>query len=317
MTVADFQSWASRKGGGDEVGYSERAGGIESLLEIADPDERAAAINEYNLRTGVAQAQTEARRQQIETAAFDMIEAGGNINDLPLEYRQSIGREAMNSLRVYNERIASGRRIQTDDVTYVQLADMMARDPEGFMSADPMTWRDKLDDGDFEYFVKQRSDMMAGNRLQSGPSISALRTASSTALQAAGIDGDPAQEAAFESNLLRWANENPALAQSPLELNNRINQMLVPVFINGAAQTDGYVRNSRLPAYQMDYDGDRFSASDDITPAMIRDGNLEIGGTSVSNEMIELYANGFNDRFGRAPTVEEMVDGLIASGLYE
>ena len=294
------------------------SGGIESLLEISDPDERAAAINEYKLRTGVAQAQTEARRQQIETAAFEMIEAGGNINDLPLEYRQSIGREAMNSLRIYNERIASGRPIQTDDVTYVQLADMMARDPEAFMSADPMTWRDRLDDGDFQYFVKQRSDMMAGRRDagSDAPSVSTLRTAAKTALSAAGFSDNDEVQASFESNLLRWSSTFSAdqgRAPTPLEMNDRINQMLVPIVIDPSG-----LRNKQTGRlFQMDYDGSALDPNDDVTPDMLRDGALRINDVSVSNEMIEIFANGFNDRFGRAPTVQELVEGMTATGLYE
>jgi len=309
---------AGSRGGADIEPTAIRPSGIASLLEISDPDERAAAINEYNLRTGVAQAQTEARRQQIETAAFEMIEGGGNINDLPLEYRQSIGREAMNSLRIYNERVASGRPIQTDDATYVQLADMMARDPEAFMSADPMTWRDRLDDGDFEYFVKQRSDMMAGRRDagSDAPSVSTLRTAAKTALSAAGFSDDDEVQASFESNLLRWSStfsQSEGRAPTPLEMNDRINQMLVPIVIDPSGL--GNKQDGRL--FQMDYDGSALDPNDDVTPDMLRDGALRINDVSVSNEMIEIFANGFNDRFGRAPTVQELVEGMTATGLYE
>jgi hypothetical protein len=292
-------------------------GGLESLINITDPDERAAAINEYNLRTGAAQAQTEAVRQSTETAAFEWIEGGGNVNDLPLDVRQNIGREAMNSLRVYNERLSSGRPITTDDTTYVDLADMMARDPERFMSTDPMTWRDKLDDGDFEYFVKQRSDMIAGTRPDPGetgsPPISALRTAASTALEAAGINDDASVRASFERELLQWANQNPALARDPMQLNSRVNQMLVPIVIDPTG-----MRNKQSGAlYTMDYDGAAIDPEDDVTPGMLRDGSLKINGVTVTNDMIELFANGFNDRFQRAPDVRELVEGLTASGLYE
>ena len=293
-------------------------GGIEGLLEIPDPDERSAAISEYNLRVGISQRRAEASRQAAEDAAFQMIEAGGNINDLPLEYRQHIGREAMNSLRIYQERVASGQPVLTDDAFYVQLADMMSQSPEEFMRTDPMTWRDKLDDGDFQYFVKQRADLIAGRREagSDGPSISSLRTASSAALKAAGVDGAPQVVATFERDLLRWSAafaEREGRSPSPLETNTRINEMLVPVVIDPRGlgnKQDGL-------AFQMDYDGKSYDPSDDVTPAMLRDGALSINDISVSNSMMETFAQGFEIRFGRAPTVQELIEGMIASGLYD
>lgn len=293
-------------------------GGIESLLGITDPDERAAAISEYNLRIGIQAKQVEAGRQAAEDAAFQMIEAGGNINDLPLEYRQHIGREAMNSLRIYQERVASGQPVLTDDAFYVQLADMMSQSPEEFMRTDPMTWRDKLDDGDFQYFVKQRADLIAGRREAGadGPSISSLRTASSTALKAAGVDDDPQVVATFERDLLRWSAafaEREGRNPSALETNARINEMLVPVVIDPKGlgnKQDGF-------AFQMDYDGRSYDPNDDVTPAMLRDGALTINDISVSNDMMETFAQGFEIRFGRAPTVQELIEGMIASGLYD
>lgn len=318
MTVADFKAWSSRKGGGDMIGYSPNAGGIESLLAITDPVERAAAISEYNLRIGIYQRQAEASRQAAEDAAFQMIEAGGNINDLPLDYRQHIGREAMNSLRIYQERAASGQPILTDDALYVQLADMMSQSPEEFMRTDPMTWRDKLDDGDFQYFVKQRADLIAGRRKAGadGPTVSSLRTASSAALKAAGVDDKPKVVAAFERDLLRWSAafaEREGRNPSPLEANTRINEMLVPMVIDpkGLGNKQGGF------AFQMDYDGRAYDPNDDVTPEMLRDGALAINDVSVSNDMMETFAQGFEIRFGRAPTVQELIEGMIASGLYD
>jgi len=318
MTVADFKAWSHRKGGGDAIGYSDSPGGIESLVGITDPDERGAAISEYNLLIGIRAKRIEASRQAAEDAAFQMIEAGGNINELPLEYRQVIGREGMNSLRIYQARVASGQPVLTDDAFYVQLTDMMSHSPQDFMQADPMTWRDKLDDGDFQYFVKRRADLIAGRREagSDGPSISSLRTASSTALKSAGIDDDHQVVAAFERDLLRWAAafaEREGRNPNALETNTRINEMLVPVVIDPS----GLWNKQAGFAFQMDYDGNPYNPNDDVTPAMLRDGALTINDISVPNDMMENFAQGFETRFGRAPTVQELIEGMIASGLYD
>lgn len=208
----EWEPWqvemSDSRGGPAPAPLAAQGGGLDSLLEIEDSDERAAAISEYNLRTGLRQKQAEASRAGAEKSAFEMIEAGGNINDLPVEYRQHVGREAMSSLRSYQEKLAKGETVQTDDETYVELSEMMAQSPEEFMRADPMVWRDKLDNSDFEYFVKQRSDMIAGVRKAGaeGPTVSSLRTAASTSLQAAGIEKGSKAAVEFESSLLRWSS---------------------------------------------------------------------------------------------------------------
>ena len=89
--------------------------------------------------------------------------------------------------------------------------------------------------------------------------------------------------------------------------------MLVPIVIDPTG-----MRNKQSGAlYTMDYDGAAIDPEDDVTPGMLRDGSLKINGVTVTNDMIELFANGFNDRFQRAPDVRELVEGLTASGLYE
>lgn len=302
--------------------------GLQDLLSIEDPDERDAAISEYNLIKGIASAQKEAQRQAAADAAFQVIEAGGNINDLALEHRQHIGREEMSALRSYQQKRVAGVSVETDDETYVQLADMMATNPEAFMAANPLAWRDKLSDSDFQFFVKQRADMKSGlrNAATSAPTISTLRTASSTALKAAGIDSKPEVAAAFESDLLRWSTsfttENGA-PPSSLEINDRINQMLVPITINPVGTSPGLSgliwdfgkQDGR--AFEIDYDGSAATPDDDLTPEDVRDGRLSINGTTVSNEMMEIFAQGFQDRLGRAPKVRELIEGLIETGLYE
>jgi len=310
MTVADFRAWSHRKGGGDDIGYSAQAGGIESLLEIADPDERAAAMHEYKLRTSAARAQAEAQRQAAEDAAFKFIINGGNIDKLPLKHRQSIGLEGMKSLRNYSERIAAGPPIVTDNATYVQLSEMMALDPDAFMASDPITWYDKLDEGDRKYFIKQRSDMLAGRRNvgSDAPSVSTLRTAAKNALSAAGLSDNEQVKVEFESNLLRWSSTfttSEGRAPLPVEINDRITQMLVPIVIDPIGF--GNKQDGRL--FQMDYDGSALDPNDDLTPEMLRDGSLWINGVQVSNEMI-------NDRAGSATTVQELVEAIIATGLY-
>lgn len=302
---------------GNESGGSSRApSGIEDLLGIEDADVRDAAIREYNLLAGVKKAQAQAAKDAAAQQAFQVIEGGGNIDDLPTPQRQALGLEAMASLRTYQDKLASGQAVQTNDEVFVALAQQMANDPQGFMNADPLTWRADLDDGDFEYFVKQHSDMIAGRRKAgASTSVSSIRTAAKSALAAAGIDGKPKQVAAFETDILRWASrfeETEGRQPTPMELNDRINMQLVPVVLDPS----GLGNKQSGALYTLDFDGEALDPNDDLRPEDIQGGSLQINGTTVSDEIIRIFAQTYNDRYGRAPTVQEAVEGLIESGVF-
>jgi hypothetical protein len=201
---------------------------------------------------------------------------------------------------------------------------MSVNDPGAFIAQDPMVWRPLLDDTDFEHFVRLRASVAAGETgaadAVKAPTISAVRTASSSALAAAGFGGEGDKErkarADFETQMLRWADtftRSEGREPTPLEINDRVNQMLVPIVIDPR----GLGNKQSGAGFQIDYDGKPFVASDDLTPEDIRDGALAIGGETVSNDIIEMFAQTYQDRFGRAPTVQELVEGLIESGLYD
>lgn len=300
----------------------DRSGGLSAIIAATDgrhPDVQEAAIRRYELRSAVQAKETETRRQAAQDAALQLIEAGGDIEDLPLSHRQEIGLSGLTSLRNLQATKARGMPVITDSVFYVELSDMAANSPEKFMSLDPTTWTDRLDEEDFQYFVKIRSDMMAGGDGSSKkpPTVSALRTAASQALRSAGFDtkDDPEEVAAFETSLLRWSSRvtrETGKAPDPVEINQRINEMLVPVVID----PKGLGNKQTGSAFEMDYDGKAHNPNDDVTPEMLRDGALTINGISVSNQIMEIFANGFFDEFGVAPTVQELVEGLISTGVY-
>lgn len=285
---------------------------------IENKEEREAFLDQANLLLGARRTRIEQERSSVETFAFELIEGGGSIDDLPVDMRRKIGREAMNGLRSYQTKLASGETIKTDDAFYVQLSDLMSQSPDEFMRADPMMWRAKLDDQDFQYFVNKRSGLIEGKREASvdAPSISSLRTASKTALKAAGFDDDPEFQSQFETSLLRWSaayTEENGAAPSPIEVNDRINQMMVPVVIDPS----GFGNKQKGMAFQIDYDGSPLDPNDDLTPEMVRGNAMKINDIPVSNEMLGLFAQSYVDRFGRAPTVREMVEGMIEAGLYD
>lgn len=239
MTVADFSAWAARKGGGSDIGFSEEAKGVETLLDIADPIEREAALNEYNLRASVAEGQRKASLAAAQDAAFQMIEGGGSVDDLALSDRQALGQTAMTSLRNYEKSVRSGTPVETDDVTYYRLRQMQANDPQGFRSLNLLEYRDKLSDSDWQAMVnaqtKPASDVTA-------VAASTLMTTAKRQLEAAGFDSTPEpgskdalRQASLQTRLLQWQDQviaSTGQAPSQTEIDQRIARELLPVVID-------------------------------------------------------------------------------------
>ncbi len=303
---------------------------LETLVDIADPSERAAAIREYKLLSGVRAQQQEAQQTAAADAAFRLIESGGNIDDLPLDFRQNLGREEMTSLRTYQDKVASGEKVETDPELYVSLSKIASEQPDGFVKLNPIAWRDKLDDGDFEKFVdlqrtirgKGREEAAKKSVIVDAPTISSLRTASTASLKAAGLDtkNNPKTIAAFERELVQWAdaftregNKKP----TPVEINTKINQMLTPVVLNPKGVL-GFGKDTRDgPAFALDYDGDPVDPDDDLTLADVRGASIKINGEEVGEELLDRFIGGFSEAMGRNPTAQEVVDGLIESGVFQ
>lgn len=304
-------------------------GGLKELLKIEDPDERDAAIREFKLLDGVAQSEASAARESAANAAFELIESGGNVDDLPIDFRQSLGIEEMSSLRTYQDKLASGEKIETDPEQYVLLSNIASQNPQGFSKLNPIAWRDKLNDGDFKKFVDlQRTIKNEGREaaekktvVADAPTISALRTASSTALKAAGIlpADDPKAAAAFETELVKWADlftSKNETKPSPLDISQKVSQMLTPVSIDPKGFWNKRNRSQDGAAFQMDYEGQPLDPDDDMTLEDIRGASITINGTDVEQDVLGRFVSGFADAMGRNPTAEEVVNGLIESGVY-
>tara|TARA_R110000850_G_scaffold23358_1_gene69066 strand:- start:3141 stop:5297 length:2157 start_codon:yes stop_codon:yes gene_type:complete len=304
-------------------------GGIDSILAIQDPDEQAAAMRSYNMVTGAKEKEKRGLADAAVEDASDLIIRGGSLSSLSIEQIDALGPQGHTSMMAYEAALARGIPIETDDTLYVELFDDVANDPQKMIEANPAVWRDKLSDGDFKYFVKMRADLIAGNKPKASdvPGISAIRTASSTALKAAGLNEDFEAVSAFESGMLRWSSEftqTEGRAPSPTEINDKVNEMLVPVVINpkGLKRSGalGFIWDSGkvdAPQFQVDWEGSGQTADDDLTPEDIRDGRLKIDGTKIENQTIEWFAQAFQDRFKRTPSVSELVEGIIASGAYK
>lgn len=130
-----------------------------AALATPDPIERDARMQ------GLREAQTiEANRQKalhdaMKQQAWSHVEGGGSVDTLPLEMRQSLGREAINGLRTYEAARSESVPIKSDDATVYELNNMAADDPEAFKNVDLLRVRPKLNDSDWNKFQNLQRTM--------------------------------------------------------------------------------------------------------------------------------------------------------------
>lgn len=313
MTVADFQVWSNRKGGGSDIGYSEGASGIDSILSIQDPVEREAAMDEYNLRLSVSEGRQKAALASAQDAAFQMIESGGSLDALPVEVRQALGQDAMTSLRSYQATIARGDTVQTDDATYYELRQMQATNPAGFRNVNMMEYRNRLSDTDWQQMVdaqtKPDSDVTTS-------AASTLMTTASRQLKAAGIDPnaepgkkDAATTAALQSRLLRWQDGFVAeskRAPTQTEIDERIGRELLPVLID----PPGLMNKTEATLLQLEaLDLD----SADLAGSTIRVLDTDVPAAVINEQIIALREAGIEVTAGAL--LDRIVSMFEAAGL--
>lgn len=207
-------------------------GGITSLLDIEDPIERAAAVEEYNLRASVAKGAQKAAHDAAADAAFQVIESGGSLNDLDAEQRISIGQEGMSSLRAYERSVRSGIPVETDLSAYASLRRMAADDPAAFRALDITSYADRLSLTDRKSLIDMQTN--PSNRANE-IAASTLMTTATNQLRAVGIKPNAPEEALVQTQLLRWQDAYIAKngeAPSALDIDRKVGQLLAPVVIN-------------------------------------------------------------------------------------
>jgi len=268
---------------------AQQGGGMEQLLEIENPNERAAAISEYNLRSAHAEGQRKQQLSAAQDAAFQHIDGGGSVDDIPKEQRAALGQEAMTSLRSYGRSVASGVPVETDMGSYYALRRLQANNPETFRSMNLASYSDKLSRADMKSFMDMQQQP-AGS--VTSVAASTLMTTANRHMTAAGIDtngeegsDDAMTVASMQTRLLQWQdgfimenNRKP----TALEIDQQIGRELTPVLIDAPGWTGD---SDRQEALLIDLQAMELSAS------QLAETDLSVGGvqipSAVINEQIE------------------------------
>lgn len=255
---------------------------MEDVLAIEDPVERAAALEEIRLATSVRDGQQKAALASAQNAAFEVIENGGRVDDLPLDARTALGQEAMTSLRAYERSVASGLPVETDPAIYMMLRQMEAEDPERFRAMNPLVYADALSQADLKAVIDRQN---APRSTAGETSASTLMSIALNQMQAVGIDTKPTANeknrqrvATIQTQLLRWqdgvigATGKPPTAS---EVDRKVGELLLPVVIDP-------------PGLMNEVDGMAFEAAGfKVDADGLARGTVRIGDTTVPPEVVQ------------------------------
>ncbi|MEL6411291.1 MAG: TIGR02594 family protein [Pseudomonadota bacterium] len=309
--AVNVKSYSADRLLGYRRGTKEQPSSMRDLLNIEDADVRDAALQEYRMRVGVAEQEQKAMEADASRTVMDLVEAGGSVNDLPVETRQNLGPEIMAAARRYEAQKRSSEELVTDSQTYVDLSRMATEQPGEFVKMDPMLFRWKLDDADHKYFVNLQNKIRSGES-RSAPSVATMLSTADAFLRRSGItkNDDPERYALFQESLTRWAASNPGDAGDIGKQLNTITSMLVPIVINPS----GMINQRRGLAFEFDTDGRTFTPDDDLTAETYQDAinnnGLRINDQLVTPELEAQVFNGMRERLGREPTLQEMLTAL-------
>lgn len=295
---------------------------MAKILAITDLTERKGAMAEFDAILGVNKARAAQAQAETSKEIMELIEKGGSVDDLDVETRTALAGDVLDEARSYEKKKRSSEVIETDSQFFVDLSQMVTDDPAGFMAANPMEWRNQLDDTDFERFVSLQSQMKTeGPTKSAAPSVATMLSTSDAALRAAGITktgkgSKPEVYAQFQAEITRWSSANPIDASDPVKLQARINSMLVPVVINPPGVIRGKDTQEGL-AFQIDFDGKQYDPDDDLTMDDLLDGSVTVNDIDVGPETMGMLAQLYLDKTGRDPSPQELLQAIIESGLYE
>ena len=250
--------------------------GLSDILEIEDPMVRKAALDEYELRSSVANAEAKQSARAASEAAFQHIESGGALDKLPFDAIASIGLDGMTSLRAYERSKATGVPVETDMGLYAGLRLQAATDPTGFRDEIITDYAGRLSESDMKSLIELQAK--PPERAE-GLAASTLMSVATGHLRAIGVKPNDPREAVVQTQLLKWQDAyifKNGQPPSQLEADQQVGRMLTEVVIDPAGMQFSNVKGRAFESDTFDIDADGMVI-----------GEVNIGGVDVPQSVVQ------------------------------
>lgn len=226
-------------------------GAVARLGRNATPGQRSKIVSEMTTRWRIAESAKKDREENLLDGIQEaLLSNGGNWDALPRSLRSSVPAKYVPGLMSFGNQLRSREKIETDPNEYVRLSDLAATNPKGFAAINPIEYRGKMEDTDWERFVGMRSEIMGAAPADGGknfPSIGEIRAVTGPMLEAVSVVpvGKSAEqkkqfnarvynfEKAMLSDIQAWQVNNPGRKPTPLDLQAMADRRLLMVVPEG------------------------------------------------------------------------------------
>jgi len=232
----------------------------EYLRTIPDPKVRDVARTAITAQINASTKDQEAQRKAVGEQAFsEMVTQNVSPFSFTPEVQAALGMETMSSLMTYWDKQAAGEKIETKPELLYQMQTAYATDPVAFAEVDLLQYRSQLSDSDWKTVTDWRQTALTDQRkaTEEGMTLSSAFSASTTALEAAGITmvgkdeaarAEAAKQIAMFNNVLtqqmaEFRTRNEGRAPNDAEIQQITNRLLLPIVIKPAAVDDGFFGN--------------------------------------------------------------------------
>lgn len=197
-------------------------------------------------------AERDAEDNAVEVAQSAMLKNGGNWYALPASIRSSVNPKYVPGLINYGEGLVpSAPKRETDPSEYVRLTDMAATNPTAFARINPIEYRGKFSEGDWEALVQHRAKIKAGGPGADASSLLGdIRSVTKPMLESRGltakglrtrdVEGRQAVNAriynfekALSGDLAVWQQNNPGKRPQIRDIQEMADRRLLSAVQNG------------------------------------------------------------------------------------
>lgn len=122
----------------------------EKARQIDDPDVRDEVMSRIEHENAVADKVRRDTEEETLRGAFDIVDRTHNVARIPPATWATLDGSARSALRNYSESLSRGIPVKTDLPTFYGLMRQAADDPQAFAEVNLLSYRDKLDEGEFK-----------------------------------------------------------------------------------------------------------------------------------------------------------------------
>lgn len=292
------------------AGY-ESGGGVSSISDIQDPDEREAAFAEYNFQMGLKKNAIEQQRAQAKEAAFQLITDGVNVSELPPRFQKQIGLEGMKSLISFQKQKMEGG-VRTDLAVYTKLMNLAVENPKEFAQMDMLLLVDKLKETDYKKALDMQNEIKKNGGVDA--KFSLAKKQADLSIQTFGLKKTDPVYGRLIRHLSNWQEQNPEISNDEAALFREANQAMSTISVTDKSWF--FPSTTDYNAMDIDFNGRTLDANDDVSPEDfidgLTDGRVKINGTQVPPKLADEVYEDLLNVLGRTPNIEEIKSAIIA-----